>query len=298
MKEEELKYLLDEKINKDSQDLGLSRGLNYISGFEVENKNELKDSWRKFEDKINLSDGLTIKMINPQIRALKWLVAACFIGSLILLGVYKFSETEKYTKMAEHKNVVLPDGSFVMLNANSKINFNKAEWFYNKNIWLNGEAFFKVAKGKKFEVNTKLGKVIVRGTVFNVDQREKYFEVNCIEGEVLVAFQNKEVLLTQGMSTRLNSTNSDELCTAYSKSTAESISWIKGEFIFDQEPLKNVIYELERQFDVTFDISTNINKKYTGKFNLQNLDESLELVFKPLDVKYQQKQGNIYVLYN
>lgn len=296
MKEDELENLVSKNHFEDDKDKNLTSILLHIGGLNIENNTA--NAWQAFEGKIKSKDHSLKAVKTTKIVGLKWLAAACAAGLLIGWLVYSKMDVLQETEMAEQKNLVLPDGSVVFLNADSKINFNKAAWLIDRNVFLEGEAFFNVSKGEKFEVSTDFGKIIVKGTKFNVKNRFKYFEVDCIEGKVMVVSKGREILLTKGLSTKIDLKISENLVAAYPKNSASSVAWLRGDFIFDSEPLDKVIEEMERQFDIKFEIKTNINKKYTGKFNTKNLNESLELVFKPLGLMVQQKSENTFVLYN
>ena len=86
------------------------------------------------------------------------------------------------------------------LNAKSLLAFNKKDWKQEREVELDGEAFFKVAKGSSFNVITKSGTVTVYGTQFNVKQRDNYFEVICYEGLVGVTYNSQETKLKPGDS--------------------------------------------------------------------------------------------------
>ena len=296
MKEEELENFVSKDNAEHNKDKNLTSILLHIGGLNIENNTA--NAWQKFEGSIKSTHHSINLTKTRKIEGLKWLAVACAVGLLFGWIIYSRMDVLKATKMAEQKNLVLPDGSVVFLNADSKINFNKAAWLIDRNVFLKGEAFFNVSKGEKFKVNTDLGKIIVKGTKFNVKNRLKYFEVDCIEGKVMVVSKGKEILLTKGLSTKIDLKISENLVAAYPKNSASSIAWLRGDFMFDSEPLEKVIEEMERQFDIKFEIKTNINKKYTGKFNTKNLNESLELVFKPLGLMVQQKSETTFVLYN
>ena len=90
---------------------------------------------------------------------------------LIIFGCYfAFNplDTRYETSYAEQKTIKLPDGSEVVLNAKSVVNFTQKDWDTNRSIQLKGEAFFKVKKGSTFRVQTPKGQVTVLGTKFNV----------------------------------------------------------------------------------------------------------------------------------
>src|SRR5690606_22489623 len=100
----------------------------------------------------------------------------------------------------EKTEFLLPDNSKVVLNSDSEAEYKSWNWNKKRSVELKGEAFFKVAKGKTFDVNTSLGKVTVVGTQFNVKARDNRFDVTCFEGKVKVTYKNEEVFLTPGES--------------------------------------------------------------------------------------------------
>ena len=113
-------------------------------------------------------------------------VAAVLIIGLGLFFAYENNNVTYYGTNDIIPIVKLPDNSEVAINNNSEIEYQKWFWKNNRTIDLKGEAYFKVAKGKTFEVNTNLGKVTVLGTQFNVNSKDNTFEVTCYEGKVKV----------------------------------------------------------------------------------------------------------------
>ena len=66
----------------------------------------------------------------------------------------------------EIKTITMPDKSVITLNADSRLSFVEGNWMNNRSVSLEGEAFFDVKKGTKFEVNSEVGKVTVLGYQF------------------------------------------------------------------------------------------------------------------------------------
>ena len=122
-------------------------------------------------------------------------IAATILVIFGLFFAFNSQEISYETPYAEQKTVSLPDGSEVVLNAKSDINFTEKEWETNRNIKLNGEAFFKVKKGSTFTVQTSNGQVTFLGTQFNVKDTGAFFEVVCYEGKVSVTNNKKEYRL-------------------------------------------------------------------------------------------------------
>mgnify|MGYP001812689396 FL=1 len=129
-----------------------------------------------------------------QLKPFKRFLRVAAAVTIIMVGSYFYLNTlddSFATQYAENKEVVLPDSSEILLNADSEITYSSKKWDKERNVSLEGEAFFKVAKGKRFTVSTDHGTVAVLGTQFNVENRKGFFEVTCFEGLVSVAFNNK-----------------------------------------------------------------------------------------------------------
>ena len=230
----------------------------------------------------------------PKVISLYTKFALGIAASLLLfLGLYtKFYNQEiKYaTGFGQQQTLALLDGSEVILNSNSILKYNKKTWQKNRTLFLEGEAYFKVTKGNKFTVNTKNGSVTVVGTEFNVNSRKDLFKVFCFEGKVRVVTKNdKNYLLTPNKGVVVLNNIEKEINLNQTKP-----SWLKNERIFNERPLKEVIIELENQFNIKID-KNNIDDSilFTGGFNTKNRNLALASVFKPLKIKYQIKNNTV-----
>ncbi|WP_421801656.1 FecR family protein [Flagellimonas sp.] len=222
----------------------------------------------------------------------KFLRVAAVIA-ILLAGSYFYVNTlnEKVTtEFAERSEVVLPDNSEIFLNADSQISYSKKNWDNKRNVDLDGEAFFKVAKGKKFTVWTDHGTVAVLGTQFNVENRKGFFEVTCYEGLVSVTHNNKESKLPAGTSFLV--INGKIVSTGTPDGSLPS--WMNNESSFESIPLKYVFAELERQFNVKVS-SENIdtNLLFTGSFNNTDLNMALKSISTPSQTHYKIDGDNV-----
>ena len=197
------------------------------------------------------------------------------------------------TAYSENKEVTLPDNSEIILNAESQLSFSEKNWDNERNISLKGEAFFKVAKGKKFTVKTDQGTVAVLGTQFNVENRGDFFEVTCFEGLVSVTFNGKEIKLPAGNS--FVAIDGRE-----TKSTATKNgqpSWINNESSFKSIPLKYVLEEFQRQHNVSVDSNDiDTSQLFTGTFSNSDMDLALKSISVPLQIKFKL-EGNKVLFY-
>ena len=223
--------------------------------------------------------------IKPLMRVAA-ILAICF-------GVYYYTttlDTKISTEFAQKTTIELPDASSVSLNAKSLLAFNKNSWKNEREVTLEGEAFFKVTKGSSFHVNTTSGTVKVYGTQFNVKQRDDYFEVICYEGLVGVIYNSQETKLKPGDSFLII----DGKQIAKEKENRTTPSWLNNESSFKSLPYKEVIAEFERQYHVDIKlVNIDTNQLFTGSFAHNNLDIALKAITLPLHVTYSKTNHTI-----
>ncbi|WNH08037.1 FecR family protein [Thalassobellus suaedae] len=199
-------------------------------------------------------------------------------------------DTTISTMVAQKTTIDLPDASSVSLNAKSLLAFNKKDWKNEREVELQGEAFFKVAKGSTFKVITKLGTVTVYGTQFNVKQRDNYFEVICYEGLVGVTHNTHETKLKPGDSFLII----DGKIIAKEKENRSTPSWLNNESTFKSLPYKTIIAEFERQYDVDITlVNIDSNQLFTGSFTHNNLEVALKSISLPLHLTYSKTNNTI-----
>lgn len=236
--------------------------------------------------------------LKPETKTAKhWLKPLLKIAAVLAIGlsVYYYSttiETEIDTAIAQQTTIELPDASTVNLNANSSLSYNKNHWNKNRAVKLNGEAFFKVAKGQVFDVITNDGIVSVLGTEFNVKQRESYFEVTCFEGLVAVTYNKRTLQLKPGHTFRIT----DGKQFVNEKDNTVEPDWIRGESNFNSVPLKYVFAEFKNQYNLKVNTDQIDNSRlFTGSFTHKDLDLALQSITIPLNLNYSKSEKSIII---
>ena len=225
---------------------------------------------------------ITLRSILSRIAAVAAILCILFTGYLMLL---KFSTTVTVSGHGERLYVQLPDGSGVTLNAGSKIAHRTYGWGKNREVSLEGEAFFEVKEGSRFTVVTGSARTRVLGTSFNVFERNREFRVKCSSGRIeVITKSGQHAILEPG--DYLAGTN-DRITGLSTESDSKINSWMRGEFYFHNEPLTNVLAEIERQFNITIDYRASESRSYSGYFNDKNLDAALNLVCTPMQLNYK-----------
>ena len=251
-----------------------------------------EQAWTRFLTALRARKQVTVQ----NTRSLKLFVSAA-AGILLLIGLSVLFHLNKEVTIscrnAQNILTTLPDGSTVKLNASSYIKYKKSGWKKNRIVFLNGEAFFTVKKGRRFQVNTSNGKIVVMGTSFNVFSRQKNLSVVCKTGKVLVEASNS-VILVPGMRAMLerNRTLKSE-----EANIEHATAWQHGEFWYNNVSLTDVFAEIERQFDVVIKCSGIENRKYSGYFNIQSLQNSLTGVCTPMQLHFKQESKKIFIIY-
>lgn len=243
------------------------------------------DEFERLEDRLSSDTPVRkLNLVRPLMR-----IAGIFVVGFGIYFLFLYNNiTQVQTLASEKTTVELPDASTVTLNALTEINYSKNRWKRNREVKLNGEAFFIVAKGEVFDVITSEGIVKVVGTRFNVKQRGDYFEVKCYEGVVRVTSDDMTKELLAGDIFRLYG---NEM--SFSKTSFQIPQWTKDISDFKLVPFREVIAELERQYNITVTYDTVYEKRlFTGGFVHNNLDNALKSISEPLELTYIIESSN------
>lgn len=228
-------------------------------------------------------------------RAFYFKIAAIFVMVFATGLFFLMNNQEKIsTGTSEITLLDLPDNSSIVLNGDSQISYRPGNWDDERSLKLTGEAFFKVETGADFTVKTDNGDIKVVGTAFTVKSRNDEFQVWCYEGAVKVLFRQKEYLLKANQSF----SGTGDLNSGIILFTEEIPAWAVQESTFEAVPLREVIKELEQQFNVEISArNVDLNQLFTGSFSHSDIELALKAVTIPLQLKYSTEAENKIVLY-
>ena len=189
---------------------------------------------------------------------------------------------EKISPKGQKLTVKLPDGSVVKLNAGSRVMYPQEFVGHERNVALQGEAFFDVAEhpDKPFVINTDGLITKVLGTSFNVRSYndEASIRVAVVSGKVEISGPNgkSSVLLPTEMGIFEREKAS---ITKDHYDFRKEIAWKDGVLYFDKDDLKTVIKKLEMWYGINFEVEKGFRFKglYSGEFRN---NESLEMVLE------------------
>ncbi len=194
--------------------------------------------------------------------------------------------------------ITLPDGSKVWLNATSSIKFPGVFKGNIREVELNGEAYFEIAKNSAmpFRVRTNGAQIEVIGTHFNIKAygNEKRMKTTLVEGSIKITAGNSSHLLKPGQQAILTK---GELKVLDNVDIEEQVAWKNGLFLFKDTSIEDVMSQVASWYDLNVIFEGKIPEKYlTGKVSRSvNASEFMNLL-KYAGVKFKIKEKNIIII--
>ncbi len=200
-------------------------------------------------------------------------------------------------------NVVLPDGTSVWVNSKSTLTYPVAFNTEQRNVYLEGQAYFDVAKNKDvpFIVNTQEGSVKALGTAFDVISLsdDNVFETMLLEGSVEVSLStdlSRKVILIPNQKATVSEGD-------FSITTVEDqnpYEWRNGLVSFRNKKFKEIMTILEKTYDIDIELKdANVgDQMYTGKFRISDgIQYALDVLslYKKIDYKIDYENRIIHV---
>lgn len=188
--------------------------------------------------------------------------------------------------------LILPDGSYVFLNAASSLQFPSRFTSSQRKVNLIGEAYFEVVKNTKqpFLVTTEGQQLTVLGTHFNVSAYPNELQTTTLaEGSVELLLHPSTT--TTGIRQLLKPNQQAVLLSNnYQVKTVDAtdeIAWTTGVFIFKQTPLLNVMNRLGRWYDVDIDVNNIPDQVVSAEFpKTYQLSEILKVIEFSYGIKF------------
>ena len=247
------------------------------------------------------------------IRLLPWnrlyRVAAVLVLCLTALGiVYMTQKTKTETavvyeevRVAARKKVklTLPDGSVVWVNSKTTLKYPKQFADDIRQVFLDGEAYFEVAKNpaRPFVVASGRMTTTVLGTHFNVKayHNEENLTVSVTEGKVAVQGGSRSRVVVTPNQRALYSVQSGRLAKEEAADAHDMTAWRTNRLVFNRTPLREVARTLERTYNVkvTFKNADLANCKLNGTFDNKPLTKILMVLGSTMNLRYRMAGNTV-----
>lgn len=208
-----------------------------------------------------------------------WFIASNQMASQAMLA-------ECHVENGQTKVLLLSDGTLVRLNAGSSLFYPQrfSRLFSRRDVYLDGEAHFDVAENgsQPFVVHVGNLKVKVLGTHFNVKAypAEELVTTTLEQGRVKVYGDKIAMTLLPDEQAVYNRISGK--MTKRSVDSGNYNQWMKGKLLFDQTPLKVIIADLQRRYDVSIKATpaVDLSRRFTMAFRA---DEGVGDVMRVLE---------------
>ncbi|MEQ8552596.1 MAG: FecR domain-containing protein [Cyclobacteriaceae bacterium] len=281
--------------------------INLARGSVSASKEEIDEAWRELEVVV---DKTTPNKANS--RRTKDIYKLCATVLLaVMIGVWIYASfqhqqsinsqfIEKYTDRGQRLTTILPDGSKVILNADSKISYPEDFGVSQRKVNLTGEAYFDIRhdKDRPFIVNVGNISTKVLGTTFNIkayssDQVQIALESGMIQVKdfntgIDLKLEPGELILID--SARVHPVQKFD--------HKEVFGWQNAYLCFTKTSFKEAIESLERWYGVDFEIREDLELdswKFHGKFHNKSLTYVLHTLSYPDLFKYEIKDKKVTI---
>lgn len=207
------------------------------------------------------------------------------------------------TAAGERASVTLPDGTFVALNAESRLSYYPKEFHRTeRRIHFNGEGYFQVAKDEKlpFLIDARGLQVKVLGTTFNLQARcdKQTAELVLEEGRVRMESckSHKQVVLQPSQRAVLDQATGQ--IRVYAEDDFERVSaWRQGDMVFRNIPFPDVVRAIEENYQVRvrFIKTTCPTDRFTGTLPLADLNEVLDVIEATYHVRSEVNESDVRI---
>ncbi|MES2418399.1 MAG: FecR domain-containing protein [Bacteroidota bacterium] len=270
--------------------------------------NKLKATWELidkaekegFISRFNYS-APKVTVINPGYFLKIAAIFILFVGAgLFVYRLTEYQTNKNFLVLAttQQKSFkVLEDGTRIWLNKNSSIRYNNAFGKQKRELFLEGEAYFDVARNKDIPMFVHAGgiDIEVKGTAFNVNayKGDPEVQVALLRGQIevsnrqdkkdkVVLYPNQKLIFAPGQS---NSTDQRFLVLPITSGIADrQTRWTSDTLVFYKEKLKDLAFQLEKKYELKIQIQSERlkEKRFSGTF----INETIEQVLAALKLTY------------
>lgn len=304
------------------------------------------NNWSKLELALNEPDQAPALPDTPQsdynlspVRKLYWYKVAAAVAAIVILttGYFYWNRTSAPVPNGIAKNqilmergnrssVTLPDGTLIWMNSSSKLTYGDDFARGNRDVYLEGEAYFNIRKDEEhpFIIHTKKMDIRVLGTVFNVKAypEDPMTEAALLSGKISVVIKGEgegrsndivlspeqklivkntakldgdfsmDALMDSAAAVKIVAVNCGEETTS-----CDEVGWVFNKLIFKDQTFQALAVRMERWYNVNIHFEDNSLKTETfnGVFEKENITEALKALQLTTDFSFRHEGNNIYL---
>ena len=199
--------------------------------------------------------------------------------------------------------LALEDGTKIWLNSESELTYPEVFVGESREVYLDGEAYFDVAKDayRPFIVHSGIQHIQVLGTTFGITNYSDIREVSTtlVSGKVQVKFPeiSDEIFLLEP-GCRLCYDRKDQKIRKQMVNADEYVAWKDGKYVFNGKPLEDILETLARWYDFQVFYQTHSVKErlFSGELmRFESFRDILGIIEEVSNVKFSIKQHTVIV---
>lgn len=194
--------------------------------------------------------------------------------------------------------ITLPDGTLVILNAESTLRFPSAFSGKHRAVELAGEGYFEVAKDSDhpFIVQTNGQHAQVLGTHFNINAYpdNQSVKTTLVEGSLKIVGRSSEIVLRPGEQSTLTAGRIH----VGKADVQDAVSWKEGYFSFNDEKIVDVMQKISRWYNIEVAYKGKVTEEgFTGTISRSsNISDVLDMLERTKAVNFEIKGRRVTVL--
>ena len=196
--------------------------------------------------------------------------------------------------------MTLSDGTKVWINAESEIKYPVVFGPDKREVFITGEAFFEVVKDslRPFIVHTPNAQTTVLGTSFNIRAypEEKRSQTTLAEGSVRIYSPGSSMLLKPGEQAEVSALSGEMV--KQEVEVKNFTSWKDGRFVFEQQPLEDIMRTLERWYDIRVIFKDEGAKRISLSGNMKrygDFSQVMKMLQMTGDVRFELHGNDVYI---
>ncbi|MDX9881546.1 MAG: DUF4974 domain-containing protein [Prolixibacteraceae bacterium] len=318
--EEKLIQYINGKLVPDKE---IREVLDWIEASEAnrETYNELKKLWiltglinieaqtsRKFFTHRNTSRVRKMQLFPAILKYAAVFLLAFLLGALTLYyvgqkqnGPFAGMYNEIQVPNGEKSTVTLYDGTKVWLNSGTTFRYPVSFTGKQRNVFIDGEAYFDVAKNMKqpFVVHAGEINVEVLGTRFNVYSYsdDDLFYTTLEEGAVNISTTGSGKKFRLSPGEQFGFSKQTKTTKLYKVDTGLYTSWKENILRFDNAPLSEILKKMERWYDVRIVVADGLDtgERYTTTIKTESLREMLKVLSLTTNMNYEINEDMVRI---
>jgi len=275
-----------------------------------DNQNQQEEVWNRINNTLASQAPVRKRLFTT--AAYLRIAAMFFLVSSIGIGYWYYNiPLNVSTVYGEIKTVELPDHSIVTLNGNSSISYARSWTKGPREIWIQGEALFKVRHinidtlhillEERFIVHARDLNIEVLGTTFNVKSRHENTKIGLLSGKIRVDFAKQENVKVKSLIMRPGDYVEhavSAITTRTKLADARKLSkWVNHHLFFKGATLQEISQTLRDDYGYQVNLGADVSPalKIEGEINVSSVKELLDVISSTLHVSVKQDKKIITI---